>query len=109
MYHDYEWSGRRSPARRWPRDSWRFGASSRSPTHVASRKFAAMCAWRRSGRAAAILLAVLVAASSCGGGEEPDSDGEGEQAQELGQLLEPGDAQELEEGQDLADRAVVQR
>ena len=62
MYHDYEWSGRRSPARRWPRDSWRFGASSRSPTHVASRKFAAMCAWRRSGRAAAILLADLTAA-----------------------------------------------
>ena len=49
-------------------------------------------AYRRAGRAAAILLAVLVAASGCGGGEEPAADGDGEQEQEFGQSLEPGDA-----------------
>ena len=66
-----------------------------------------MCVCRRPGRAAAILLAVLVAASGCGGGEEPAPDEDGEQAQESGQLQAPGDAQESEETQDLAERPVA--
>ena len=66
-----------------------------------------MCARRGSGPATAILVAVLVAASSCGGGEEPASDEEGEQEQEVGQLLEPRDAQELEGAQEPTERPVA--
>ena len=57
--------------------------------------------YRRAGRAAAILLAVLVVATSCGGGEEPASDGDGEQEQEFGQLQESGDAQQADASSDL--------
>ena len=68
-----------------------------------------MRARSRLGRALAILLAVLVAASGCGGDEEPAADGDGEQAQDLGQGQEPGDAQESQDAQEPAEQPVAPR
>ena len=59
-------------------------------------------AFRRFCRALAIVLAALVAVSGCGD-DEPASDRDDEQVQELEQLLESGDAQELLEEPELAE------
>lgn len=53
-----------------------------------------MRAWGHPRRAPAILLAVVVVAGGCGGDEEPPPSGDGEQAQDLGEPLEPSGAQQ---------------
>ena len=58
-------------------------------------------AWRRSGRATAIVLAVLLAASGCGSDDASASGEDNDKAQALEQPLRPGDAEQDDASSDV--------